>query len=81
VSAADSVRIYEVGPRDGLQAEATIVSTADKLRFIELLADAGLREIEATSFVSPFAGRVMRLVAREGAQVQRGDPLAEVEAT
>ena len=49
------VRIYEVGPRDGLQAEGTVVSTPDKLRFIELLADAGLREIEATSFVSPRA--------------------------
>src|SRR5215204_2010728 len=46
------VRIYEVGPRDGLQNEATPIATADKLRFIELLADAGLREIEATSFVS-----------------------------
>jgi hydroxymethylglutaryl-CoA lyase len=45
------VRIYEVGPRDGLQAEATVVSTEEKLRFISLLADAGLREIEATSFV------------------------------
>jgi isopropylmalate/homocitrate/citramalate synthase len=44
-----------VGPRDGLQAEATSVPTDAKLRFIELLADAGLREIEATSFVSPRA--------------------------
>jgi len=49
------VRIYEVGPRDGLQNESTPVSTADKLRYIELLADAGLRDIEATSFVSPRA--------------------------
>ena len=49
------VRIYEVGPRDGLQNESTPISTADKLRYIELLADAGLREIEATSFVSPRA--------------------------
>jgi hydroxymethylglutaryl-CoA lyase len=49
------VRIYEVGPRDGLQAEATLVPTEAKLRFIDLLADAGLREIEATSFVSPSA--------------------------
>jgi len=54
VSAVD-VRIYEVGPRDGLQAERTSVPTDAKLRFIELLADAGLREIEATSFVSPRA--------------------------
>ena len=45
------VRIYEVGPRDGLQAEATVVPTDAKLRFISLLAHAGLREIEATSFV------------------------------
>ena len=49
------VRIYEVGPRDGLQNESTPIGTDAKLRFIELLADAGLREIEATSFVSPKA--------------------------
>jgi isopropylmalate/homocitrate/citramalate synthase len=49
------VRIYEVGPRDGLQNEAGPIPTEAKLRFIELLADAGLREIEATSFVSPKA--------------------------
>jgi hydroxymethylglutaryl-CoA lyase len=49
------VRIYEVGPRDGLQNEARQVPTAAKQRFIGLLADAGLREIEATSFVSPTA--------------------------
>ena len=46
---AERVRIYEVGPRDGLQNEATPIPTATKARFIELLADAGLREIEATS--------------------------------
>ncbi len=51
----DRVRIYEVGPRDGLQNEAVAISVADKIRFIELLADAGLREIEATSFVAPRA--------------------------
>ncbi|MFL5684954.1 MAG: hydroxymethylglutaryl-CoA lyase [Chloroflexota bacterium] len=49
------VRIYEVGPRDGLQNESLLVPTETKLRFIELLVDAGLREIEATSFVSPTA--------------------------
>lgn len=49
------VRIYEVGPRDGLQNESITVPTATKARFIELLADAGLREIEATSFVAPQA--------------------------
>ncbi len=49
------VRVYEVGPRDGLQNEAMPIGTEAKLRFIDLLADAGLREIEATSFVSPRA--------------------------
>ena len=49
------VRIYEVGPRDGLQNESTPIPTDAKARFIDLLADAGLREIEATSFVSPKA--------------------------
>ena len=52
---AERVRIYEVGPRDGLQNESTPISTADKLRYIELLASAGLRQIEATSLVSPRA--------------------------
>lgn len=46
-----SVRIIEVGPRDGLQNEKTIVKTEDKLEFIKLLSRAGIHEIEATSFV------------------------------
>ena len=45
--------IYEVGPRDGLQNEARQVPTADKLRFIDALVGAGIRDIEITSFVSP----------------------------
>ncbi len=48
-----SVRIVEVGPRDGLQNEKTFVSTADKIELIRRLGAAGLRTIEATSFVSP----------------------------
>ena len=51
----ERVRIYEVGPRDGLQNEAAVIPVATKTRFIGLLADAGLREIEATSFVAPRA--------------------------
>jgi hydroxymethylglutaryl-CoA lyase len=47
------VRIVEVGPRDGLQNEKGEVPTAVKLELIERLADAGLRAIEATAFVSP----------------------------
>jgi hydroxymethylglutaryl-CoA lyase len=53
--AGEHVRIYEVGPRDGLQNEAIAIPTETKRRFIELLATAGLTEIEATSFVSPKA--------------------------
>jgi len=46
------VSIYEVSPRDGLQNEATPISTADKKRLIDALIAAGLRRIELTSFVS-----------------------------
>jgi isopropylmalate/homocitrate/citramalate synthase len=49
------VTICEVGPRDGLQNEAQTVPAADKVRYIEMLADAGITVIEATSFVSPAA--------------------------
>jgi hydroxymethylglutaryl-CoA lyase len=48
-----TVTVYEVGPRDGLQNEAATVPTQDKLALVGALAGAGLRRIEATSFVSP----------------------------
>jgi isopropylmalate/homocitrate/citramalate synthase len=53
------VRVVEVGPRDGLQNESAILSTDDKARYVEMLADSGLPDIEVTSFVSP--GRVPQL--------------------
>jgi hydroxymethylglutaryl-CoA lyase len=66
------VRIYEVGPRDGLQNEAQPISTPAKLEYIRLLCAAGLRDIEVTSFVSPTAipqladaDEVMRAIAGE----------------
>src|SRR5882672_6520941 len=49
----DSVRIVEVGPRDGLQNEPGTVPTQVKVELIERLADAGLPAVEATAFVSP----------------------------
>jgi isopropylmalate/homocitrate/citramalate synthase len=55
VTGGERIRIYEVGPRDGLQNEARPIPLATKLRYLELLADAGLAEIEATSFVAPTA--------------------------
>ena len=48
-----AVRIVEVGARDGLQNEKTIVPTATKVELIDRLSATGLRTIEATSFVSP----------------------------
>jgi len=48
-----AVRIVEVGPRDGLQNEKTIVPTAAKIELIDRLSATGLQTIEATSFVSP----------------------------
>ncbi|MGH8363475.1 MAG: hydroxymethylglutaryl-CoA lyase, partial [Gammaproteobacteria bacterium] len=48
-----SVKIIEVGPRDGLQNEKTTVPAAVKIEFINRLSQTGLQTIEATSFVSP----------------------------
>ncbi|MGA9870566.1 MAG: hydroxymethylglutaryl-CoA lyase [Rhodococcus sp. (in: high G+C Gram-positive bacteria)] len=48
-----SVRVYEVGPRDGLQAETTMVPTATKAEFCRRLVAAGVTNLELTSFVSP----------------------------
>jgi hydroxymethylglutaryl-CoA lyase len=48
-----SVRIYEVGPRDGLQNEKVILPAAVKIELINRLSETGLTHIEATSFVSP----------------------------
>jgi hydroxymethylglutaryl-CoA lyase len=53
VSRPARARVVEVGPRDGLQNEKTLVPTERKLALIERLADAGLGEIEATAFVHP----------------------------
>ena len=52
---SEYLRVYEVGPRDGLQNEAVLVSTENKKRFIDGLVRAGLPSIELTSFVHPKA--------------------------
>ena len=51
--AIDSVKIVEVGPRDGLQNEKVTIPTQAKIDYITALSDAGLRVIEAGAFVSP----------------------------
>jgi len=52
---SDTVRIVEVGPRDGLQNEKTPVGVADRIAFIEALLGAGLHTLEVGAFVSPKA--------------------------
>ena len=47
------MKIYEVGPRDGLQNEARLIATDDKVAFIDALSATGLQAIEITSFVNP----------------------------
>ena len=47
------VEIHEEGPREGFQIEPGPISTADKIKLIEALAETGLHHIEAASFVSP----------------------------
>ncbi len=49
----ETLTIFEVGPRDGLQNEARIIPTTDKIRLVDALSAAGLGKIEVTSFVSP----------------------------
>ncbi|XP_007257629.2 hydroxymethylglutaryl-CoA lyase, mitochondrial [Astyanax mexicanus] len=49
----EKVKIVEVGPRDGLQNEKTLVPAEVKIRLIDMLSEAGLPVVEATSFVSP----------------------------
>ena len=52
-SIPDFVKIVEVGPRDGLQNEKSLVPTDVKVELIKLLVSSGLSVVEATSFVSP----------------------------
>lgn len=69
-----AVEIVEVGPRDGLQNEAVTVPTARKIEFVRLLAAAGARRIEVTSFVRP--DRVPQLADAE--EVLAGIDLPDV---
>lgn len=65
------VTVTEVGTRDGFQAEPEFIATADKVATINGLIDAGVRSIEATSFVSPRALPQLADAAEVLAQVQR----------
>lgn len=68
----DRIKIVEVGPRDGLQNEKSLVPTQTKLQLIHRLAEAGLPVVEATSFVSPKwipqladAGELLPMIERQ----------------
>lgn len=50
---ADTVEIFEVGPRDGLQNEKRAIPTAEKIALVDCLSKAGFKRIEVASFVSP----------------------------
>ncbi|HMS93789.1 MAG TPA: hydroxymethylglutaryl-CoA lyase [Tabrizicola sp.] len=49
----EPVRIFEMGPRDGLQNEKAMIAASDKIRLVDMLSACGFRRIEVTSFVSP----------------------------
>lgn len=53
VSLPERVRVYEVGPRDGLQNEKTVLDAEFKINLVNQLSETGLRNIEVGSFVSP----------------------------
>ncbi|GAA6212464.1 hydroxymethylglutaryl-CoA lyase [Hyphomicrobiales bacterium 4NK60-0047b] len=52
-NSSTKIRIYEVGPRDGLQNEKELIATKQKVELVNLLSDTGFEKIEVTSFVSP----------------------------
>jgi hydroxymethylglutaryl-CoA lyase len=71
------VRIREVGPRDGLQAEAPL-DVASRVRLVDALSETGLREIEAVSFVSPSAVPAMAGADEVMARITRRDDVSYV---
>jgi hydroxymethylglutaryl-CoA lyase len=75
-SLPSSVRIREVGPRDGFQNEPETIATADKVRLIDLLSGTGLDRIEVTSFVRPDVIPQLSDAEEVLARVQRRDGVA-----
>lgn len=67
----EHVHIKEVGPRDGLQNESQFVSTDDKVTWINMLSETGLKEIEYTSFVHPKWVPALRDAREVGKRITR----------
>jgi hydroxymethylglutaryl-CoA lyase len=70
-SSGQSVTVYEVGPRDGLQNVDTPLAVDARVRFVEALAEAGLPAVEAGAFVSPKVLPQMAATAKVYAQLRR----------
>jgi hydroxymethylglutaryl-CoA lyase len=75
---SETVRIREVGPRDGFQNEPEVIATDDKVRLIELLARTGVQRLEVTSFVRP---DVIPQLADGPEVLQRADVPGDVAVT
>lgn len=70
----ERLRIYEVGPRDGLQNEKAAITTNDKITLIDGLLEAGITTLEATSFVNPKAVPMMADAPQIMAHVRQAAP-------
>jgi hydroxymethylglutaryl-CoA lyase len=66
------IKVVEVGPRDGFQAEPVVIPTAIKVEIVDALFDAGIRRMEVTSFVSPRAVPQLADAAEVLAGIRRG---------
>ncbi|WP_218030470.1 hydroxymethylglutaryl-CoA lyase [Streptomyces viridosporus] len=75
---AGQVQVVEVGPRDGLQNEAVILAAEDKVRFVELAIAAGVRRMEAVSFVRPDAVPQMADAEKVMERVPRRDDVSYI---
>lgn len=77
----ESVTIFEVGPRDGLQNEKSQIATKDKIVLVDLLSQTGLRKIEVSSFVSPKWVPQMADAAEVFAGIRRNDDVSYAALT
>lgn len=78
---SETVTIFEMGPRDGLQNEARLISTTDKITLVDMLTDCGFSKIEVSSFVSPAAVPQMADAARVFAGIARKPGVAYAALT
>lgn len=77
----EHVTIFEMGPRDGLQNEKAMISTADKIRLVDDISECGFTKVEVTSFVSPKWVPQMADAAEVLAGIQRKDGVSYAALT